>query len=75
MGQKKPAVLALTTSLVALAVAISWTLWTGRPLPQKVGITKGVAVLPFENLSPDPGNGYFAEGIHEEILAPTRYDP
>jgi TolB-like protein/Tfp pilus assembly protein PilF len=26
-------------------------------------------VLPFENLSPDPDNAYFAEGIHEEILA------
>jgi len=26
-------------------------------------------VLPFENLSPDPDNAYFTEGIHEEILA------
>jgi adenylate cyclase len=25
-------------------------------------------VLPFENLSPDPDNAYFTEGIHEEIL-------
>jgi magnesium-transporting ATPase (P-type) len=29
---------------------------------------KSVAVLPFENLSHDPDNAYFAEGIHEEIL-------
>lgn len=29
---------------------------------------KGIAVLPFENLSPDPNNVYFAEGIEEEIL-------
>jgi TolB-like protein/Flp pilus assembly protein TadD len=27
-----------------------------------------VAVLPFENLSPDPNNAYFAEGVHETIL-------
>lgn len=27
-----------------------------------------LAVLPFENLSPDPDNDYFAAGIHEEIL-------
>ena len=26
-------------------------------------------MLPFENLSPDPDNAYFAEGIHAEILA------
>ncbi len=29
---------------------------------------KSVAVLPFENLSRDPDNAYFAEGIQEEIL-------
>ena len=27
-----------------------------------------IAVLPFENLSPDPNNAYFAAGVHEEIL-------
>ena len=29
---------------------------------------KSIAVLPFENLSADPDNAYFAEGIQEEIL-------
>jgi TolB-like protein len=29
---------------------------------------KSIAVLPFENLSRDPDNAYFADGIHEEIL-------
>src|SRR5206468_3142001 len=29
---------------------------------------KSIAVLPFENLSRDPNNGYFAEGIQDEIL-------
>jgi len=27
-----------------------------------------VAILPFENLSPDPDNAYFAAGLHEEVL-------
>src|SRR4030095_7513242 len=69
MDQKKPAIFALMASLVALAVAVSWTLCKSKLLPQKAGTTKGVAVLPFENLSPDPDNDYFAEAIHEEILA------
>src|SRR5690349_12740815 len=30
--------------------------------------TRSVAVLPFENLSPDPENAYFSEGVQEEIL-------
>ena len=25
--------------------------------------------MPFENLSPDPANAFFADGLHEEILA------
>jgi TolB-like protein len=29
---------------------------------------KSIAVLPLENLSGDPDNAYFADGIHEEIL-------
>ena len=31
-------------------------------------VTNGVAVLPFENLSGDPDNAYFASGIQDEIL-------
>ena len=35
----------------------------GRSLP-----LKSIAVLPFENLSRDPDNAYFTEGIQDEIL-------
>src|SRR5678816_2347868 len=28
-----------------------------------------IAILPFENLSPDPANAFFADGLHDEILA------
>ncbi len=31
-------------------------------------IVRGIAVLPFDNLSPDPDNAFFAGGIHEEVL-------
>jgi hypothetical protein len=48
MNRKKPAIFALITLLVVLAVAITWAFWKGKLLPQQVGITKGVAVLPFE---------------------------
>jgi TolB-like protein/Tfp pilus assembly protein PilF len=36
---------------------------TGSSVPQK-----SIAVLPFENLSDDKSNAYFAEGIQDEIL-------
>ena len=31
-------------------------------------IDKSIAVLPFQNLSSDPDNAYFADGIQEEVL-------
>src|SRR5213596_2045220 len=40
-----------------------YTAPTLTPLP-----AKSIAVLPFENLSEDKANAYFAEGIQEEIL-------
>jgi serine/threonine protein kinase/Tfp pilus assembly protein PilF len=65
-AQRKPAIAALIAALVALAAAIGWDVWKSelfRAAPEK-----SIAVLPFENLSRDPDNAYFAEGIQEEIL-------
>jgi TolB-like protein len=28
-----------------------------------------IAILPFENLSPDPANAFFTDGLHEEIIS------
>jgi len=28
-----------------------------------------IAIMPFENLSPDPVNAFFADGLHDEVLA------
>ncbi|HMC28338.1 MAG TPA: protein kinase, partial [Verrucomicrobiae bacterium] len=64
--RRNPAIAALIAALVALAAAMGWNVWKSELIHRPV--TNGVAVLPFENLSPDPENAYFAEGIHEEIL-------
>jgi TolB-like protein len=36
--------------------------------PEVKAIVRGIAVLPFDNLSPDPDNAFFAGGIYEEVL-------
>ena len=66
--RRRPAIAALVASLIALAASSGWIVWKTEFIPNKVGITDGVAVLPFENLSADPDNAYFANGIQEEIL-------
>jgi len=35
---------------------------------EQAALPNSVAVLPLDNLSPDPDNAYFAAGMHEEIL-------
>jgi len=41
---------------------------TPGPLAGESRIPRSVAVLPFANLSPDPGDAYVAAGIHNEII-------
>src|ERR1051326_1989423 len=64
--QRQPAIAALVAVSVAFAVGLGGVIWkselAGRPLP------RGVAVLPFENLSNDKENAFFADGVQDDIL-------
>jgi serine/threonine protein kinase len=64
--QRKPAIAALIASLLALATAIAWSVWESELFG--LAIDKSIAVLPFENLSRDPDNAHFADGVQDEIL-------
>jgi serine/threonine protein kinase/Tfp pilus assembly protein PilF len=64
--RRNPTSALLAASLIVLAAATGWIIWKSEFIRHPV--TNGVAVLPFENLSPDPDNAYFADGIREEIL-------
>jgi TolB-like protein len=57
-------------ALIAGAVIIAGGIWFSRTrmAPTRGALEKSIAILPFENLSRDPDNAYFAEGIQEEIL-------
>jgi TolB-like protein len=37
--------------------------------PVQTSAQPRIAIMPFENLSPDPANAFFADGLHDEILA------
>jgi len=61
---------AMTTALLALAAIVGGTAIFSRNRAQSIlaAPEKSIAVLPFENLSEDKANAYFAEGIQDEIL-------
>jgi TolB-like protein/Flp pilus assembly protein TadD len=64
--RRNPAVAGLLTSLVALATAIGVIIWKSellRPQP-----ATGIAVLPFENLSPGKEDASLADGVQDDIL-------
>src|SRR5438093_12503758 len=55
--------------LVLSAVVAAFVLVSRRPARSILAAAeKSIAVLPFENLSRDPDNAYFATGIQDEIL-------
>jgi TolB-like protein len=69
--------------VIAVAFAVGILTFTHRPSPKSVTRSaptspvsteaatseKSIAVLPFENLSDDKANAYFADGIQDELLA------
>jgi TolB-like protein/Tfp pilus assembly protein PilF len=64
---------AIAAILILAAIAIGCFLFwqRGKPktsAPASVIPEKSIAVLPFENMSRDPDNAYFADGIQDEIL-------
>jgi len=67
--RKWPQVLGLALAMLLLIVVlvVFHTQKIHKPTSRSL-LAKSIAVLPFENLSDDPNNAYFADGIQEEIL-------
>lgn len=62
---KRGVLLTLATALLAAAV-VAYSFYFVAPSPLRN--EKSIAVLPFENLSEEKSNAYFADGIQDEIL-------
>jgi len=63
------AVIVITTALsLGLFLLGRYTASQAAPRERGVATQRSVAVLPFENLSDDKSNAYFATGIQDEIL-------
>ena len=65
-ARRNPVLAGAVTACLLLAAAVIWLL--GGHAPPVAISEKSIAVLPFENLSRDTENAYFADGIQDEIL-------
>jgi hypothetical protein len=61
---------AVAVALLVLGAIVGGTFFLlRRPTTSALrALDKGIAVLPFENLSRDPDNAYFTDGVQDEIL-------
>ena len=57
-------------TIVALVIAVGWLAWDKiHRTPGKIApMDKSIAVLPFDDFSPDGNQTWFADGLTEEIL-------
>ncbi len=60
--------LGVAAVLVLFAFAVYWPGWR-NPAPQFSPKRAMLAVLPFENLTGDSNQDYFADGLTEEMIA------
>ncbi len=67
---RKVVLLAVAAAWVAAAVTGLLLLQSNRkpPAAPPPALEKGIAVLPFENLSTDPADAFFAEGMQDDVL-------
>src|SRR2546430_9541787 len=67
--RRNPTSTVLLAALVALAAAtVGVMVWKSESPPPIPPLPAGIAVLPFENLSADPENAFFSDGVQDEIL-------
>ena len=66
-SRRRRGALTVAAATLAIAAVTVGTRWYQRTRPF-TPMERSIAVLPFENLSSDNENAYFAEGIQDEIL-------
>jgi TolB-like protein/tRNA A-37 threonylcarbamoyl transferase component Bud32 len=63
--RRNPVVAGMASLLLVLGSAVGVLIWNGEMAGQPAA--SGIAVLPFESLSPDKENAFFADGVYDGV--------
>src|SRR5207302_1913232 len=66
-SRRNPIVAGMAALLLTMAIAVGVLIWNNRVAPENGDAAAGIAVLPFESLSPDKENTFFAGGIYDGV--------
>jgi serine/threonine protein kinase/tetratricopeptide (TPR) repeat protein len=69
--RRNPAIAAVIAISVAFAAVLGWDIWKSALIRRPT--TTGIAVLPFENLSNDRDDAFFADGVQDDLLTKLAY--
>src|SRR5215475_6932538 len=64
--RRNPLVAQMAALLLTMAIAVGVMIWKSQTVSPSEA--SGIAVLPFESLSPDKENGFFADGVYDGVL-------
>jgi TolB-like protein/Tfp pilus assembly protein PilF len=71
--RRNPSIAVMAAMLLVLAVPLGVMIWKNEsersPLSNAAPPEKSIAVLPFNNLSKEQENAFFADGVQDEILS------
>ena len=65
--RRNPIVAGMSALLLALALAVGALIWKDEVAVKDAGPPAGIAIVPFESLSPDKENTFFADGLYDGI--------
>ena len=66
-SRRNPMFAGMAALLLALALAVGVLIWKNGIATKDAGPPAGIAIVPFESLSPDKENTFFADGVYDGI--------
>jgi TolB-like protein/Flp pilus assembly protein TadD/tRNA A-37 threonylcarbamoyl transferase component Bud32 len=66
-SRRNPIVAGMAALLLALGMAVGVLIWKNGIATEAAGPPAGIAIVPFESLSPDKENTFFADGIYDGL--------